>query len=213
MFWPLSHESSLQVQESALPTSPGREPATLRWQNALRIHQNNAQTMATHDTSRGVLLVSGGDDGALAFVLVCPDSRPDPDTVSTSAPLPTDGKQVASRTSPLVLLTRAHASAVTACAIFTRGRGEDIYVLTTGNDEWVRLWRVGINIPFSPAAASKDEDRVEGDGEYDAVSVQRLGKCKTSVADVSSMAVLHADGESARVLVCGVGMEVIRVEW
>jgi hypothetical protein len=50
------------------------------------------------------------------------------------------------------------------------------------------------------------------------LTIRRLKKVKTNVADVSSMAVL--DGEDAggggmvtRVLICGVGMEVVRVEW
>jgi hypothetical protein len=49
----------------------------------------------------------------------------------------------------------------------------------------------------------------------DALSIQRLQKVKTNVADVSSMAMLDTDedADDARLLVCGVGMEVIRIEW
>lgn len=51
----------------------------------------------------------------------------------------------------------------------------------------------------------------------DPLEVKRIGRIKTSVADVSSMAVLRgegdAEGEASRVLICGVGMEVVRVEW
>jgi hypothetical protein len=47
----------------------------------------------------------------------------------------------------------------------------------------------------------------------DALAIQRLNKIKTNVADVSSMAVLDKsdDATYARVLICGVGMEVIRI--
>jgi hypothetical protein len=243
VFWPLptvsvpSSSSSPQVQESA----------ALRWQTRLRVHQNNAQSMAVHASSRGVLIVSGGDDGALAFVLV--RERGSPDEIlkretaeeETEAETEADGEEsgvsverVESVVSPPVLLPRAHGSAVTACAIFTRGfpsarenrgQGEDMFVLTAGNDEWVRLWRVSINAPSvsssSPSSSNREvvededetEDGVEDEGRDDAVSVQRLCRLKTSVADVSSMAVLSSDGEGARVLVCGVGIEVLRVEY
>jgi hypothetical protein len=33
------------------------------------------------------------------------------------------------------------------------------------------------------------------------------------VADVSSMAVVEAGEAHARIIICGVGMEVVRVEW
>jgi len=49
----------------------------------------------------------------------------------------------------------------------------------------------------------------------DALQIQRLSKVKTNVADVSSIAVLDRNDQMglARILVCGVGMEVMRVEW
>lgn len=180
--------------------------------------------MATHNTTRDTLLVSGGDDGALAFVLVhAKPSPPDPKTeTKTETETEADGSGIselalgASTTNPAVILARAHASAVTACAVLaprdtrrdarresrSEAQGSEIYVLTAGNDEWVRLWHVTVH-----AGSASHQD------ERDVVSVRRVGRCKTSVADVSSMGVLQADEEAARVLVCGVGMEVIRVEY
>lgn len=175
--------------------------------------------MAAHATSRDVLLVSGGDDGAIAILRVSPQLRIGAETLSASTSI--EGRDVVdqeSHTGVPVLLPRAHASAVTACALFTHG--EDIYVLTAGNDEWVRLWRVSINSPSSSSSSPSPSNQGQVQGEdgvefadADAVSVTRLTRLKTSVADVSSMAILHADEEAARVLVCGVGMEVIRVEY
>lgn len=83
-----------------------------------------------------------------------------------------------------------------------------VYVLTAGNDQWVRVWEVRVY-----AREGKEEKREEGK----AVHVRRVGRTRTNVADVSSMCVLggegEGDGDEARVVVCGVGMEVVRVEW
>ena len=125
------------------------------------------------------ILVSGGDDGGLSFLVA-------------SSPAST-GRMLSS---PPMVVTRAHASAITACAIVCHEAR--IFILTSGNDEWIRLWEVVINM-------SENEDPLQ---------IKRLKKMKTFVADVSDMAVLDGDdGNHARVLLCGVGMEVIRIDW
>ncbi|KAJ4384155.1 WD repeat-containing protein 6 [Didymella sp. IMI 355093] len=192
VFWPLPSSAT------SAPLSTGI--ATLAWKQPLLIHQNNSQTMDKYSTALGTLLVSGGDDGALAFVLV----KRDPGSTSTCTPTG-EAEQGDINAGVPVLVSRAHASAVTACAILSVPRaGSDaerdeqrLFVLTSGNDEWVRLWSVQVN----------------GADEGDTVTVKRLERCKTSVADVSSMAVLGYDGRDARVVVCGVGMEVIKVDF
>lgn len=76
-------------------------------------------------------------------------------------------------------------------------------MLTSGNDQWVKLWICGF-------------ESEEKDGE---MRIRRAGKVKTNVADVSSMGVLEgieSESESevaCKVIVCGVGMEVLRFEW
>lgn len=162
------------------------EIATLKWTQPLLLHQNASKTLATHTTTSGTLIVSGGDDGALAFLLA--DSNPPSHSTDDGA------KKEEVYASPPVLVTRAHGSAVTACAVLSLE--SSIYVLTSGNDEWVRLWSVDIN------STSDNGDKL---------TVNRLSRVKTSVADVSSMSVLSNDGRAAKVLVCGVGMEVIAV--
>lgn len=49
---------------------------------------------------------------------------------------------------------------------------------------------------------------------FDPLKIVRLKKIKTNVADVSSMAILGINQTDAvaRVLICGVGMEVLRIE-
>lgn len=99
-----------------------------------------------------------------------------------------------------VLVKRVHGSAVTACAVVAVSSHS--YVLTCGNDEWVRLWEVVVG-------SAEEGDWSESGSEK--LVIKRLSKVKTSVADVSSMAVLGYEEDSARVLLCGVGMEVIRL--
>lgn len=171
VLWPLPSRQSSQA---------------LEWQAPTRLHQNASKTMASYVGGNGTtLLVSGGDDGALAFVLAY--SRM---TDSSSA---AQGPHV----SPPVLVSRAHGSAVTACVVINIGR--EVYVLTSGNDEWIRLWEVVL----------KDNDE---NGSESILSIKRLSKVKTSVADVSSMALLSATANGAKILLCGVGMEVIRLD-
>ncbi|KZM19802.1 WD repeat-containing protein 6 [Ascochyta rabiei] len=162
----------------------------VKWEHPVRIHQNASKTMSSHVNGDGTtLIVSGGDDGALAFLLVYaafPESSSSPQGAYASRP---------------VLVNGAHGSAVTACTVVTIQ--SYLYVLTSGNDEWVRLWKVVID-----GAGESDSSKME----HEKLRVKRVCRVKTSVADVSSMAVLDDGGESARVLVCGVGMEVIRVE-
>ncbi|KAJ8111118.1 hypothetical protein OPT61_g6210 [Boeremia exigua] len=170
------------------PLSAKASDEALKWQDPVKIHQNASKTMASYaNEDDTTLIVSGGDDGALAFLLA-PSLRP----VSSSAAQNPNA-------SPPVLVNRAHGSAVTACAVVSVR--SHTYVLTSGNDEWLRLWEVAIN-------RVKDIDLAEGSS--DRLTVKRLSKVKTSVADVSSMVALDVDSNAPRILVCGVGMEVIR---
>ncbi|KAF3004086.1 hypothetical protein E8E13_003324 [Curvularia kusanoi] len=158
----------------------------LKWRDPKKLHQNASKTMASHATGHGTtLIVSGGDDGALAFLV----------TQSKTASF--SSRSTGSYVLAPVLVSRAHGSAVTACAVISIGC--EIYVLTSGNDEWIRLWGVQLN-----------EEKETGTESL--LTITRLSKMKTSVADVSSMAVVSTSTDTARVLLCGVGMEVIRLD-
>jgi WD40 repeat protein len=185
VLWPL--ETSLQEQDAPLPSST--QPLT--WSQAFYIHQSSSKTLTTHIIDAKTLIVSGGDDGSLTFCI-------------------TDTYSPVVNFTPPIILTRAHASAVTACAILTYR--SHTFVLTSGNDQWVRLWEVVLHLDTITQPITEAETRNAIDG--DPLSIQRVGKIKTNVADVSSMAVLGQNEEGvAKVLICGVGMEIIRVEW
>jgi WD40 repeat protein len=134
------------------------------------------------------LIASGGDDGSLAVLL--------------TRPISSSNTRYATAT---VIVNRIHASAVTACAVLAHNGTS--FILTSGNDQWIRLWKVQIGVAEDETTPTGVKD------EKPTISVHRAGRIKTNVADVSSMAVLEEKGMHARVLICGVGMEVVRLEW
>lgn len=189
--WPLSSDAFRQPPNAAINL-------TMEWQDPIRIHQSSSKamdTLALDTTSR--LVVSGGDDGSLAILLIRRAWSPaTSDSVYAAAP---------------VLVHRCHASAITACVILRHNNR--VLIMTSGNDQWIRLWEMDIT------SDNNEEDTITSAATTKhgniSVDVQRVGKIKTNVADVSSIAVLGAGetGSGARVLICGVGMEVVRVEW
>ncbi|OAG06750.1 WD domain-containing protein [Paraphaeosphaeria sporulosa] len=170
----------------AFSPPPTQAPETLTYRSPTTIHQSSTKTLVTHvlpTRSDKTLIISGGDDGTVSFLLARCTSI--------------NGVEWAG--SP-VTVVRTHASAVTACAVVSHNG--QLLLITSGNDQWVRMWELVLCV---------------GDGweeDKDWIEIRRAGKVKTRVADVSSMAVVGGEdmeGDAARVLICGVGMEVIRV--
>ena len=95
-----------------------------------------------------------------------------------------------------LLIPRAHAAAVTALALYKYGH-DGFYVLSAGIDQRVKLWGVRIDVTL-PGVES--------------LQVRKVQNVFTSVADVSSMALLQLEDGSTGVLVCGVGMDVWRLQ-
>jgi WD40 repeat protein len=159
-------------------------PENLTWKQPARIHQSTSKTLDSKLFEDGrTLVVSGGDDGSLAFLLTAPRRGLDLDLRDEHVYLP-------------IIVIRAHASAITACTLLSHNK---LYVLTSGNDQWVRLWEVNFV--------------AEQDVPSDPIIVKRVTKMKTNVADVSSMAILSQEEAAIKVIICGVGMEVIRLDW
>lgn len=201
-----------------------------KYHTPLRLHQNSSKTLVSQAIpgTQATLLVSGGDDGSIALCVATPSA---PSTSPSSAsPVPSGDVTL----HPPTLVPRAHASAVTAVAIIpsnpnpnassTHPRDHSFHILSSGTDQWLRLW--AINITLAVADGVNGGGRGRGSLGIE-IHVARAGKLKTSVADVSSMAVLDSvsfgaeggegvgeggsRGKGARVVVCGVGMEVVRI--
>jgi WD40 repeat protein len=191
VFWTLPSTTTTADEKKHTATKE------LAWHHPSRIHQNTSKTLDTHLLPDGSTLVaSGGDDGSLALLLT-----------PLSPAKEAKGEGGLSYPHPPVVLLRAHASAITACTILSHD--SRIYVLTSGNDQWIRLWQVDI---LANSSLSETEPEAV-DANQDVLRVKRVKKIKTNVADVSSMAVLEESRDAAKVVVCGVGMEVLNVQW
>ncbi|TKA62622.1 hypothetical protein B0A49_09313 [Cryomyces minteri] len=157
-------------------------PRAAAWQVRLRIHQSTIKCMAEHLVDANTwLLVTGGDDNALALTRI--DSI-DREIERATLPVPS-----------------AHAAAVTALAVIpglqepVQGR-RHLRVVTSSNDQRIKVWAVSV-----------DPNRRGVDG----IAVEKVHDIFTPVADVSSMEVMEDDGSGARVLLCGVGMDLWRL--
>jgi hypothetical protein len=103
-------------------------------------------------------------------------------------------------------IPRAHAAAINAAKFISvlpvEGSNSTVWVArtaTASNDQQVKLWDIEIDITKAG---------VEG------VSVRRVAKRFSAVADISSMSVFPVEdheGTEKRVLICGVGTEIWRV--
>jgi WD40 repeat protein len=91
-----------------------------------------------------------------------------------------------------LLVPRAHAAAVTALAMYKYDK-DSFYVLSASIDQRMKLWDVRVVV------TARGVDRVK---------VSKVQNVSTSVADVSSMALLQLEDGRKGVLVCGVGMDV-----
>ena len=95
-----------------------------------------------------------------------------------------------------LLLPRAHAAAVTGLAVVSRD-GTGLLLVTTSIDQRVKLWRVNVDV---------DEPGIDG------LDVQCLANVSTAVADVSSVVLYDFEDGAVGVLVCGVGMDIWRLD-
>ncbi|GAB7332383.1 hypothetical protein MBLNU13_g04200t1 [Cladosporium sp. NU13] len=95
-----------------------------------------------------------------------------------------------------LLVPRAHAAAVTALALYEYGH-DCFYVLSAGIDQRIKLWDVRVDV-ILPGVES--------------FQVRKVQSVFTAVADVSSMVLLQLEDGSTGVLVCGVGMDVWRLQ-
>ncbi|RVX68486.1 hypothetical protein B0A52_07909 [Exophiala mesophila] len=152
------------------------------------------------------LAATGGDDNAFGLTFLNVDAE----ELSTSPDPP--------RT---IIIPKAHAAAITALKVVecvTRGSTMSVTIVTVGNDQRVRAWRV--EIPVNSAA--QDQTILLQD-----VRVRKLASAWTAVADVSSLELVSMaerrkigeesegglpDDRDFQMMIAGVGTELIKIQ-
>lgn len=168
-----------------------------QWMVRRQIHQSAIKALSlARLTDSSYLCVTGGDDNGVGFSLIR-KNRLDAKK---------DQKLLKLFQIDILLIPRAHAAAVTACAISVAGEISDecsnhnyrkLSVVTASNDQRVKLWQLSI-----------DTEKPAVDG----IQVRKGSNCFTPVADAATMDLLKdpTSGQCHAVLVCGVGVEIWR---
>ena len=158
-----------------------------------RIHQSSVAALTSMMISRGInLIATGGDDNALGLTLVVAE----------------DGKGPFFRT---LLIPKAHAAALTALDVVDCRPGHGhVIVVTAGNDQKVKLWKLEGQVLNSADAAAfraicSIQDVAQG------LAVEKVGEAWSCVADVSAIQIVGATKKWIDVMVVGVGMELLRL--
>lgn len=163
--------------------------ATLTWGHQYAVHQSSIKAMTVHSSSEDrTLLITGGDDNALAVSIVTTPSTP-----------------TESETEPLFIsrcLPDAHASAINDVTVLqgTRQSGQAEYIIaSSGNDQRAKIWSVQFSTSKQDVNAADIRVSLKAD-EY------------TAVADLSSIGV-YSPGQltettKQRMVLCGVGMDM-----
>lgn len=205
-FWPLQH--TLSEQPGDLPTIP----PPLRWTTRTAIHHSSIKALDSVTLSPSeTLIVTGGDDGAIAL---------------TRVRIPHSPSQVDITTTTTLLLPNAHASAVTGVLFLpddgtnndrtnptspsphgekktndqNRHTKPSHTLASVGNDQRLRLWTVGLDTDTESTAVAGGLD------------VKRVASVDTGVADAGALGTYGGgDGRRGWVLVAGIGVERWRV--
>lgn len=148
-----------------------------------KIHQNNITSLSTHMLSHSTLIVTGGDDNALAFTLA--QSNGIPEYRSTIIP-------------------NAHAAALTALAVHElsalRDEIKSFAVVTAGNDQRLSVWTVRVKEQSDSPKVSVDFVDTRHTNIADISEIAVLGVEYSG--EICCM----------QVLVVGIGMEVLKVD-
>ncbi|KAI9797078.1 MAG: hypothetical protein M1833_005684, partial [Piccolia ochrophora] len=173
-------------------TSTIDRPRNLPLLQRFAVHQSTVKCLTIASLASGeALVVSGGDDSAIAFTRLKFNG---PDTQLSHSTL---------------LVPRAHASAVTALTqlpvfnFFGReGENESYSVFlfaTSSNDQRLKIWSLRINLTKP------------GVSEFQPLLALDIS---TSIADCSSLATFRESQNAAtvKVIVCGVGMDVWEID-
>jgi WD repeat-containing protein 6 len=157
-----------------------------------KLHQSSIKSCSVIKISQHTFMVAtGGDDNALGLSLIQFQ-----DTKYYSSLITIES----------LLIPRAHSAAIGVISLIPHVHsdqrpeeqiGYSMRVITSGNDQRVKLWSVHL-----PSLSAGIEN----------LEVRKVANEPTAVADVSGLAILkkkeEVSGHSVKVLICGVGMEI-----
>jgi hypothetical protein len=196
-------QSTLKAKQPFKGSSVSPEHITC--ESRYQIHSNSIKGMELVPISdTATVVIAGGDDNSLSVSLL----RTNPSDTRTNA-------QVAT-----VSIPDAHAAAVTTVKVLNQQISRDvtsnkesikITVASSGNDHRVKIWSM---------AADPTQPGTQG------ITVEFLLDTYSSVADISSLGLIHGHGNclpaeryvpgsemnQSRLVVCGVGMEMFAAE-
>ncbi|KAI9712132.1 MAG: hypothetical protein M1812_006970 [Candelaria pacifica] len=170
-------------------SSQVRPPDSAAWLTRFRVHQSTVKSMSVETLSdRSLLIITGGDDNALSV---------------TRFRFAEHGQGVIPAYST-IRVVNAHASTVTAITVLpslrsmpsTDGGHARLRFATTSNDQRVKIWCVTVNL-----------DRTD----VRSMIIKREAIMHTSVADASSVGLLEDSGDVSKLVVCGVGMNILKM--
>ncbi|MCJ1313567.1 hypothetical protein MMC25_007246 [Agyrium rufum] len=185
--WPLPSDLGDRPNPKGVSNNPADFAAqsTIAWLTRHKVHQSSIKSLLAIDTAVGVLVVTGGDDNALAFTILPSPSPPAAPSFQT------------------LLLPVAHSAAINGIEDITRRnrrwRKHDrryFKIATCSNDQRLKYWDLVI------------DPRKSG---VDALTIKKAGDHASMVADASSMAVLRRE-EVNLLCVAGIGVETWRIE-
>ncbi len=185
-----------------------------------KVHQSSILAMNSVPLAKTThLIATGGDDNALGLTIW-----------TRSTHVPQSNGHIGQTLSHFrtILIPNAHVAALTALKIIDiwhTAAGSSAVVVTAANDQRVKVWTVDVDIRkiISSSAEEAGNDKLS-----QAVQVKLVGSAWTAVADVSGLELVDGDGiatagsrdvfrlersSNSRVLVVGVGMELLSINW
>lgn len=179
------------------PLEPTITPTSITCESCYQIHSNSIKSLELVPVSETTsLIAAGGDDNALTLSLL-----------HTSLTNTTDEATHVHTVS----IPDAHTASVTTVKVISQRKSADgnttvdLTIASSGNDHRVKIWSV------------KLDTAKEG---VEAISVRNVVNRYSPVADIAALDVVRGDGDvdgaegaegGVKLLVCGVGMEMVRV--
>ncbi|KAF9884814.1 hypothetical protein FE257_001230 [Aspergillus nanangensis] len=192
-FWDLTPtiEPYYSISSGLRAKQPIRTSSTtegdIACENRYQIHSNSIKCLEIVEVSRTFsLIIAGGDDNALSFSLL---------STNLASTDPTSGAIT-------VTIPDAHAACISTIKILEQvgsnsSETMQLTMASSGNDHRVKLWRIEVDTTK---------------GGHEGIQVTNQVDKYTAVADISALDVVRLESGMANLVVCGVGMEIFKIQ-